>query len=172
MGTLISVASQVAPSSSVYNTSKTLSGSNATVAVPIFRITGSMRFTKLYGIVTTVLGSNHTGSFFRINDQTAQVEITSSTLPTALSSAAAGTMIAKTGLAALIATVKTSAAGRLTEALSAALPVNSEFEVTKKSGANTDIEYVYTTTETPTTGAIQFFVEAQPISADGVVTAL
>jgi hypothetical protein len=45
------------------------------------------------------------------------------------------------------------------------------FIVIKKDGANTDIEYRYSTTNTPTSGVIQFFIEYIPLSASGALTA-
>lgn len=152
--------------------SKTLSANNTTANVQLFRVTGNVRILKLYGIVTTVIGANHTGAYFRTNDQTAQLDLTLSAVGVALSAAAVGTMIARTALAATLATVKTAAAGRLTEPASAGILVNAEFEVTAKGSANTDIEYTYTTTDAPTSGVIQFFVEYEPLSADGAITVL
>lgn len=152
--------------------SKTLSANNTSANVAIFRITGNVLIKKLYGIVTTTIGANHTGAYFRLNDQAAQIDLTLSTVGVALSAAAVGSMIARTALAATLATVKTSAAGRLTESATAGIPVNAEFEVTAKNGANTDIEYHYATTDAPTSGVIQFFVEYESISADGLIVAI
>lgn len=152
--------------------SKTLSGSNTIVNVALFSITGTVRIYKLYGIVTTTIGTNHTGGYFRLNDQTTQVNITNSVAATALSNAAVGTIIAKTGLVSAVAQVSTSAAGRVIEPTTLETVVGSEFWIQKKNGATTQIEYTYTTTEQPTSGVIQFFVEWDAVSADGNVTAL
>lgn len=156
----------------VANTTKTTNANNTTANVPIFRITGTVEVKGLYAIVTTVLGANHTGSFFRLNDQTAQTNITQSVAPTALSAAAVGTFIGKTALSATIATVQTPAAGRFYESATAGIPLLAGFFVTKKTAANTDIEYTYSTTDAPTSGAIQFFLEWIPRSADAAVTSL
>lgn len=150
--------------------SKTLSANNTTASVPLWRVTGNVLVTRLYGVVTTALGSNHTAAYWRLNDQTAQVDITLNT-GTTLSSATAGSIIMCTGLAATALTLKSSAAGAVQHATTAGNGVFSPVEVTKKSGANTDIEYTYTTTNTPTSGVIQFFIEYIPLSADGALTA-
>lgn len=151
---------------------KTLSASNATAAVPIFRITGAVKILRLYGVVTTAIGSNHTAGYFRLNDQSAQTDITLQTVGVTLSSFAVGSVIEKTALAATLATVKNAATGLLIEPTVAQGVANSEFEVIAKNTANTDIEYRYTTTNTPTTGEIQFCCEWMPLSANAAVTAL
>lgn len=153
----------------VATTTKTLSANNTTANVPIFRITGTIEG-KLYGLVTTTIGTNHTGAYFRLNDQSAQTNITLATVGVTLSNFAVGAIIAKTALAATLATIKNSNVGQFYESATAGIPLLSEFFVTKKNGANTDIEYTYTTTDTPTTGAIQFFLEWIPRSADAAVT--
>jgi hypothetical protein len=50
--------------------------------------------------------------------------------------------------------------------------IASEFAIVKKATAATNIEYHYFTTDAPTTGAMQFFVEWQGRSADAAVAAL
>lgn len=146
-------------------TNQTLTGNNATVATPLFRITGTVRLLKLYGVITTVLGSNNTAAYYRLNDQTAQVDITLST-GTTLSSAAVGSVIAKKGLAAAAVILSTAAAGRILEPTTLETVYFGEFIMQQKTaGANTDIEFVYTTTNTPTSGVIQHFVLWEPISS-------
>lgn len=154
----------------VATTSKTLSANNTTANVPIFRITGSVEIKGLYGIVTTVLGSNHTGGFFRLNDQSAQTNITLNTVGVTLSNFAAGSLIAKTALSTTLATIKQNNVGQFYESATAGIPLLAGFFVTQKTAANTDIEYTYTTTNTPTSGVIQFFLEWVPRSADAAVT--
>lgn len=148
--------------------SHTFVGSNATVVVPLFRITGNVEIKALYGVVTTDLGSNHTAAAFRLNDQTAQVDITLNTGVT-MSSLKAGSMIAKKGLAAAAAVAINNSAGRVNEPTTLETKYFGDFVVTKKTGANTDIEYVYATTQTPTTGAMTFYCRYIPLSADATV---
>ncbi len=158
-----------APQTQKSQTSKTLSANNTSANPPIFRVTGSIWVLKLYGVVTTVLGSNNTAASFRLNDQTAQIALTAAA-GTTLSAAPVGSMILKDSLAATALTLKSSAAGAVDEPAAANQPLFQEFAITKKTGANTDIEFRYTTTNTPTSGVIQFFLEWVPLSADGAVT--
>lgn len=151
--------------------SQTFTGNNTTVATPIFGITGSVEVRGLWGVVTTVLGANHTASAFRLNDQTAQVNITLNT-GTDISAAAAGSIIVKKGLAAAAVVLSTNSAGRITEPTTLETPYFSPFVAVKKTAAVTNIEYVYATTDAPTSGAMQFFIRWLPVSIDGAITAL
>jgi len=146
----------------------TLVGDNATVVVPIFTLTGSVMLTRLWGVVTTDLGSNHTAASWRLNDQTAQVYLTA-VGGTTLSAIKAGSVIVKDKLVAVALTKIDNAAGAVSEAATAGIPVFSPVIIAKKTGALTQIEYRYATTNTPTTGAIRFFVSYLPISSDGVL---
>lgn len=151
--------------------SKTMSANNTSAQVPIFGITGVVRITKLYGIVTTAL-LNHTGMFLRVNDQTAQVNLTLSTIGATLTNFSAGSYFSKTALAATLATVQSSAAGRLVESATAGVPLDSQFVVVQKNGAATNIEYCYATTDAPTSGVIAFTCEYEPLSSTGAIIAL
>ena len=152
--------------------SKTLSANNTTANVALFSIAGVVRVTQLYGIVTTALGSNHTGGYFNLYDQSARVNITLSTVGVTLSSFTAGAIVMKTALAATLATIQNNNVGAIIEPTAAETLVASEFIAVKKTAAVTEIDYTYTTTNTPTSGVIQFFVQYQALSADGAVTAL
>lgn len=155
----------------VTTTSQTLSGNNTTVATPIFRITGSIEVRGLWGEVTTVLGSNNTAAYYRLNDQTAQPDITLAT-GTTLSSAAVGSIIVKKGLAGAAVTLLTSAAGRISEPTTLETTYFSPFTVVKKTAAQTDIEFVYSTTNTPTSGVIAHYLRWLPLSSDANVVAV
>jgi hypothetical protein len=150
---------------------QTLSGSNTTVATPLFRISGVVLITQIYGEVTTAMGSNVTAAAYRLNDQTAQVDITLST-GTVISSVAAGSAIVKKGVAGSAIALQNNSAGRVSEPTTLETLYFSPFVATKKTAANTDIEFVYATTNTPTTGAITHYVEYEALSADGAVTPL
>jgi len=89
-----------------------------------------------------------------------------------LSSAAVGSVIQRTGVAATALTLSTSAAGRVTDTTAVKLQLFSPFTLVKKLNATTQIEYVYATTETPTTGAIDFFVKWLPLSSNGDLAAV
>ena len=154
------------------NSTKTLAGSNATVAVPIFGITGTVKILALYGVVTVQVGVNHTAAYFRLNDQTAQLDITLNT-GTTLSAAKVGSLIVKKGLAAAAVTLKDSVAGAVSEPTTLETEYFSPIVLTQKTGGvATNIEYVYSTTDAPTTGQIQFFCAYESLSADGAVNPL
>lgn len=149
--------------------SQTLSGNNTTVNTPIFRITGTVEVIKLYAVVTTTIGANHTGGLYRLNDQTAQVAITAS--GATLSGLAVGTTVLKKGLAAAALTLLDNAAGRVSEPTTLETMTYSPFVVMKKTAANTDIEYQYATTDAPTSGVLQHFLVWLPNSSDAAVVA-
>src|SRR3990167_10379103 len=83
--------------------SLTINASNTTVNPPIFTLTGAVMLTRLWGVVTTDLGSNHTAAAWRLNDQTAQVYLTA-VGGTTLSSIKAGSVIVKDKLVAVALT--------------------------------------------------------------------
>lgn len=156
---------------SLISDTMTLNANNATAAVPIFGVTGVVEVMRLWGVVTTDLGSNVTASFWRLNDQTAQLNITLNT-GTILSSLKAGSWIVKKDLAATALTKKDNAAGALSEPTTLETMIWSPIVIVKKTAATTNIEFVYTTTNTPTSGVIQFFAEYRALSADGLLTSL
>lgn len=163
------------PDSSATNVttkSYTTNANNTTANGSLFSITGTVRILKLYGIVTTVLGSNQTGGYFNLYDQSARVNITLSTVGVTMSSFTAGAMVIKTALAATLATIQNNNVGAIVEPTAAQGVVQSEFVAQKKTAAVTEIDWTYTTTNTPTSGVIQFFCEWQGLSADAAVTAL
>lgn len=149
----------------------TLSASNTTAAVPIFNVTGDVQVLALYGVVTTALGSNITAAHWRTNDQTAQVAISLAT-GTTLSSFTAGSLLSRRSLVS-VALVGTNAnAAAVVDPVAATAPgFFMPFTVVQKTGnVTTDIEFVYTTTNTPTSGAITFYIGWVPLSVDGNVT--
>ncbi len=158
-----------------FQTSKsiTLTASGATAAVPLFSVTGSIRVIALYGIVTTTLGSNQTAAYWRLNDQSAQVDISLNT-GTTVSSMGVGSLLTRKSIATVALTADNSTAGKVTDPVAAtATDVFMPFVVTQKvGGVETDIEYVYTTNQTPTTGAITFYVQYQPLTSTATLTAL
>lgn len=150
-------------------TNASLIVNNTTGSNIIFNLTGSIQVLALYGVVTTVLSSNITAAHYRLNDQTAQPAISLAT-GTTLSSAAVGSVIMRDRLAATALTFINSSAGRITESSAVNLGYFSPFILTQKTGAiQTDIEFRYTTTNTPATGVIQFYLKWLPISADAAI---
>lgn len=154
----------------VNSTTQSLTGNNATVAVPLFTYTGMIECTGLWGMVLTTLGANLTNCFWRVNDQSTQTALTLATTGT-LSNLALGGQISKVALAATVLRSKVGTSAGINE-ITASLPVLSPFILCAKNGALSQIEFVYTTTDTPTTGTIQFFLRWMPLSADGSVTPL
>lgn len=149
--------------------SKTLSANNTTASVGLFRVTGSVYIHRLYGVVTTVLGSNNTAAHWRMEDGTNTPAISVAT-GTTLSSAPVGSVISRTGLVATALTLNDASQVRVLDAASAGNDGMSPFIITQKAATNSDIVFRYTTTNTPTSGVIQFFVEWEPLTAgSGVV---
>lgn len=156
----------------VLSNSKTLVGNNqAGVAVPIFTVKGSVEVIGLWGVVTTVLGANNTAAYWRLNDGTAQSNITVNT-GTTLSAAPVGSIIVKNGLAAAALALLSSSQERVSEPTTLETRYFSPFLVVAKTAVTTNIEFLYSTTDTPTSGTIQFFVAFCPLSADGDIITL
>ena len=145
------------------------SGDNTTVVVPLFTLTGSVMLTRLWGEVTTQIGTNHTIASFRLNDQTAQVYLTA-VGGTTLSAIKAGSIIIKDKLVAVAVTKLDNVAGVVSETATAGIPVFSPVVLVKKTAATTQIEYRYATTDSPTTGAITFYASYYPLSDGGCLT--
>ena len=144
---------------------QTLDGSNTTVAESVFRVTGSVKVLALYGIVTTALGSNITAAHWRTYDQTATLPI-SAAAGTTLSSFAVGSLITRKSLVTVALTGDNASAAKVTDPVAATAPdVFMPFIVTQKTGSvTTDIQFVYTTTNTPTSGAIEHHLGWLPLT--------
>jgi len=149
----------------VSTTTLTINGNNTTVNPPIFTVVGAVEVRGIWGVVTTDLSSNITAAYLRLNDQTAQPAITVSS-GTTLSAIKAGSLIVKNGLVAAAITKIDNAAGRINEPTTLETTFFSPFVATKKTAALTQIEFVYTTTNTPATGAIEFFIRWLPLTED------
>lgn len=147
----------------------TTNANNTTASFVCFTVTGMIRVLQLYGIVTTVLSSNHTAAHWRLNDQTATPAISLAT-GTTVSSAPVGSALIRSGLVATALTLNSSAAGVVQDPATAGNDVFSSFEIVQKTGATTTIDYRYSTTNAPSSGAIQFFLAWQPLSADASVS--
>jgi len=144
----------------------TLTGNNQTLSQAVFTVTGSVLVQGIWGEVTTVIGANHTAAHLRLNDQTATIDITLATGIT-LSGLAVGTLIYKESLTAVALQLKSNAAGAFEEPASAGQPALAPFVLTKKNGAVTTVDYRYTTTDAPTSGAITWHALWLPLSGDG-----
>lgn len=149
---------------------QTLTASGATADVPLFTISGSILVNALYGVVTTDLG-NCTAAYWRLNDGSNTPAITLAT-GTALTNAAAGSTIVKKALAATALTLLNNSASVVSEPAAAEGNYFSPFVVQSITGGTTNLEFVYTTSDAPTTGAITFYLGWIPLTADSSVTAL
>lgn len=151
--------------------SQTLSGSNTTVATPIFRVVETVLILALYAEVTTALGSNVTAAHWRTNDQTATLPI-SAAAGTTISSFVAGSILTRSSVVSVALTGNNSSAAKVIDPVAATAPaVHMPFEVVQKTGGvQTDIEFVYTTTNTPTSGVLKHWVRWLPQTANATLT--
>jgi len=143
-----------------------LTVSNTVGSIVAFTVTGAVKVIALWGEVTTVISANLTAAHFRTNDQAATVDVTLNTGVT-LSAAPVGSIISRTGVVATALTLKSSAAGAFQDAASAGNDVYSPFNIVKKTGAVTTLDFRYTTTDTPSSGVILWNVLWIPLSQDG-----
>lgn len=149
--------------------SKTLVGNNTTVNVPIFTVVGSVQVLALWGNVTTALGANNTAAYWRLNDATNQSNITLNT-GTTLSAATVGAVIVKKGLAAAALTFLNGDQERVSEPTTLETTYFSPFVAVAKNGTTTNIEFTYSTTDTPTSGVINFYVQYIPLGSGSKIT--
>ena len=145
--------------------SKTLVGNNtAGIAVPIFTVVGSVQILAIWGQITTALGVNNTAAYWRLNDGTAQSNITVNT-GTTLSAAPIGSVIVKKDLASAALALLSSSQERVSEPTTLETSYFSPFVVVAKTAVTTNIEFLYSTTDAPTTGAITFWCQYLPRGA-------
>lgn len=148
-----------------------LVGSGATIAVPIFSVTGSVLVNSLFAVVTTVLGNN-TAASWRLNDGSAQSDITLGT-GTSLTAAPVGSIIVKKGLATAALTLISSSQERVSEPTAVETSYFSPFVAVQKTGGiATNVEFVYTTSDTPTTGALTFYIGWVPLTSGSRITSI
>lgn len=143
----------------------TLSASNTTAAVDLFTVTGDVEVTGLWGVVTTVLGSNQTAAYWRLSDGTATSAISLAT-GTTISSMPAGTLLSRRSIVSAALIASTAAQEQVVDPVAATAPSYfMPFVVVQKTGnVTTTVQFVYSTTNTPTSGAIKFFIRWLPLS--------
>lgn len=153
--------------------SQTLTANNTTANVPIFTITGDVYILSLYGIVTTDLGANNTAAYWRINDGSAQANISLNT-GTTLSGAKAGSLIVRDSVATVALALKNASAAGVQDPVAATAPsLFMPFALVQKTGnVTSQIEFVYSTTDTPTSGAIDFYAGWIPLTPDSNLVAV
>ena len=150
----------------------TLTGSGTTVATPVFTVVGTVELLKIWGIVKVVFGANHTDAHLRINDQSATDQVLSKSTTLSLNGISVGASIIKNGLAGAVLQYKTADVGSILEPAIANEKSFSPVIIQQiTAGIQTDIEYVYTTSDTPTSGAMQFFAGYLPLSEGAYMAA-
>lgn len=139
----------------------------------LFVVTGVVRVFYIYGIVeTAALADDVTDCYFDIFPTAgAAVEITKIIGAPAMSLFEVGSGIIKTQEVAQIATVLRANVAMFAEEDADFRKVAKPFIAGKKSGAVTNIRFVYTTTTdlTEATGVIHFVAQWQPLSSDGAL---
>lgn len=148
----------------------TMNVNNGTQSVALFTLTGSVLVYKIWGVLTakTTL-TNCTNLSLDLYDATAAVQITKST-GTTLSGLAVGTMLVKNGLAAVNLGLHDNATGVVGEPAASGKDF-SEFAVTKKNGATTQIRMTYTSTDAPANAVLTWYLAYRKLSADGALVA-
>lgn len=152
--------------------SKTLNANNTTATVAPFQVTGAVLVKRLFAVVTTQLGPNHTGDKFFWSDSATVGDISPAT-STAMNMAPVGSMLS---VSALSGSIETLAEPNGVEAVLAATANDEVFQqfklVAKSSGAGTYIEHQYTTTDTPTSGVMFYVCVYEPLSTGATITAV
>lgn len=147
-----------------------LTGNNQTLSQNVFGLIGSVLVHKLWGLVTTVLGANHTAAHLRLEDGVATVDL-SLAAGVALSALPVGSLIYRGGLVATALIAKSAAAGAFGDAPDIAASPMTPFVITRKAGASVYIAHRYATTDAPTSGVIQWYAQYEPLSSDGELVA-
>lgn len=147
--------------------SVTLNVNNTTGSKVVFTVTGVVLIEAFYGVVTTIISSNHTAGHIRLNDQTATLDLSEAATGITLSNFEVGTLIFKESLLATALQSKRADVGFIEESAAAGTPAFTRFIVGKKNGATTTLDYRYSTTNAPSSGAIRFGALWLPLSADG-----
>lgn len=148
----------------IYHAQKTqvFALSNTTGSYSLFTYTGVVGIYQLYGIVTTVISSNHTAGGFRIVAGAGATNIT--TLGLTISSVAVGSYLTKTsGVGSALSARSPAATGNVVGG-------NTQGDIMTYCmlGLNTGqtsgtLEYRHTTTNTPESGAVEFHVFWSPL---------
>jgi len=150
---------------SMVTSTPTVAGTGAAVEDDIFAVTGSVEMI-MWGQVTTA----STNMTLLLLENTDDVAISGAGIT--LTALAAGTMIYRTGGAAVSLSLSDNAAGDVIDPTDAGQNmVHQSFIVTKKTAAATVVRQQYTTTENPDSLVINWYCIWRPLSSDGLVTA-
>lgn len=146
------------------------SGSPVTVSTNLFQIYGTVEIEYIHGHVMTQLGADIDNVYFDVYDGTNSVPLTKTT-DLDLDAAPVGSLLHKTADADEVLTYEQSDQVRLYED-DTKFGVDRTFVLNAKNGVNNYVRMTYTTTDTPTSGAIHWHIEWRPMSDDGYVKAI
>jgi len=165
----IEVADATAEEQGLLVTKTLTCNGNGAQADNIFSVTGSVKIIQITGECTEATNSTTlSGASFALNDGTATVEITDGNAPTDLSGIGVGGVVFRNGVSASVAVgYNDNAAGAVKDLVSEDIP----FIVTKKTGAATYIQFLFTG-DVNTDVDMKFSVRYLPISDDGAITSV
>jgi hypothetical protein len=145
---------KIVATSRLLTNSTTLDASNTSKSYNIFQVVGSVYVSQLVGEVTTVLSANHTDCHCLLYSTSASEVISKATTLT-LSAAPAESVLIKN--AAATSTLQYLAADQPRVSTPAAANLD-EFVAVEDPAATTYIQFRHTTTDTPSSGVIKWYV--------------
>jgi len=150
-----------------------LTASNTTATVPLFNLIGICEVRALYGVVTTALSSNVTDAYWQMNDGGATPDISLAS-GTTLSSFAAGSFISRRSLVSVALNGSNASAAVVADPVAAtAMDVFMAFvAIQKTGGVATTIDFTYSTTNTPASGVIDFYIGWLPLTENSYITSI
>lgn len=152
----------------IVSNTKTLNASNTTAEVGIFQIFGNVRIVKLYALVTTQLGADHTADQFMWSDGGSPQAIAPACV-TNLSIAPPGSMIAVSSLSGSLETLGFAVGADAQLEIAANERIFQDFLLAAHVVGTTYILHQYITTDTPTVGAMLYVCEYEPLGGGSVV---
>ena len=130
----------------------TFSANASTYSTTLWTVTGRILVLDLFGVVTTAIGSNHTGGLFRAESGAGVSSIHASSVT--LSSLGVGVTVAKIEVASVALALLLKTAGTFNQRNPESV---SPFEVAPIGGETTvNIVYRHATTNNPESGAMRF----------------
>jgi len=146
-----------------------MSASNTTDIINLFRVYGNCEVRRIYGVVTTVNG-NATSAGLRLTDGTTTVAITTVALD--MSNSPVGSLLLKRALLSNPLLLGSSATSTILDPGAATNKYMTTPTVVNESDVGiTYIVFSYATTDTPTTGAVDWYCWWQPLSVGSYIEA-
>ena len=150
----------------------TLDADSETKSYNLFTVTGICKITKLYGEITTVASSDVSACFCDLYDGSVNVDITESMSGADISGLPAGSLLIRELDAVSPFSVKDGTDNYISEESSTTYKVFAPLAVGQKGdGTTTNIRFTYTTFDSPSSGAIKFYIEYEAMSDDGAIAA-